>query len=152
MNATKNGDDGPFTILDEAINTTLTAFDVATARIDRLLGQAFENFALAKGAFMTLSRQKSAEEVIHILENNETGRRIRNFGFTRGSLFARGERDLARQALDELPEAIRDRQTLANKLRDLVSARHVVLERADRERLEERGSLDASNTPKRSRK
>lgn len=135
MSTTINSNTSP-SLLDAAIEEASAGFDVAAARVQRLLGTAFEDPARVQGAFLTLIRQKGTEETIRILTSDGTFGRLHHFGFTRGALFARGSRHLAKQALEELPEAIRDRQMVATKLHDLTQARCAALERLDCERLE----------------
>ncbi len=122
--------------LHRATSECMAGYEVATARVFRLLGSAFEDGERAKAAFLTLSRQRGTEEIIRILAEGNGNSRLLHFGFTNGALFARGNRHVTRQALDELPEAIRERQAVGQKLADLLKARRTIFEQEDQMRLE----------------
>lgn len=121
--------------LDEATLQCQLALDVATAKVRRLLGEAFEDGERAMNRFIVLTRTTGAEGTIKLLEDRGLLARSHYFGFLRGHLFAPGERDRARAALQALPEAIRDQAVLSEKLSDLLGARRESLERADQARL-----------------
>lgn len=150
MSATKEriSDDARATT-DRAIADCMAGYEVATARVFHLLEIAFEDGERAKKVYLELSHRRGTEEVIRILDDGNKNSRIWHFGFTNGALFARGDRHRTREALNELPEAIRERQAVSQKLGDLLQARRSMLEQADRERLEERTTRE--HQPARSR-
>lgn len=125
-------------ILEQAIEEARAGLEVAAARVYRLLDNAFEDPVRAKNAFASLIQQNGAEETIRILGSESMFGRFHHFGFTRAAWFAKGSGQLAQQALQELPHAIRERQEIENKIKDLTKARRVNMERADTARLEVR--------------
>lgn len=98
------------------------------ARLERLLGTAFEDQGRAITGLRFCLRKLGYDRTLQVLDDKSLlYPRQRYFGFLRGSLFARGDRARAKEALQELPEAIRERELLTRERADLLKVRGVVL-------------------------
>lgn len=114
--------------LDDALERVHLGLHKADARLERLLGTAFEDQARAVAGLRRCLRRFGFDGTLKILNDDGWLPRSHYFGFMRGSLFARGDRARAREALQELPEAIQDRDVLSRERGDLLNVRRTVLE------------------------
>lgn len=116
--------------LGQACEQAFIAHEVEKARVQRLLATAFENPLKAEHGLKACLRGFGVDGTLRIIDDQALLPRSHYFGFLRGGLFARGDKAMAKQALQELPEAIRDREVLGRKLGDLINVRRVMLEQA----------------------
>jgi hypothetical protein len=123
--------------ITSALSEVSAAQETAAAKMERLLTAAFEDRNRAIRAYTALLETRGPEETIKILNNERTFGRMWHFGWMRGGLLAKGNRDLAMSALRELPDTIREHHTLIMRQHDLQHARRALLERADNERFQE---------------
>ena len=122
--------------LEQHTNDLETATDLNKETIRRLLETAFADSDRALMAYDHHMKRGGPEEVIRLLQKEDGIRtRLTSFGFLAGGLFAHGRRARARQALSELPDAIRRGQTLTDQLNDARRAHRARLEREDLERI-----------------
>lgn len=121
--------------LREPLQECEAAAAVAAARVDRLLGEIFEDGNRARRITRTMLKTHGLETTLEILTNTDSLRRAWLFGATRDSfLLLHKRRDISRP-LEELPQALRDHQALVERMADLRQARRTLLEQADMERL-----------------
>lgn len=132
-----NIDERALATVNDALAQVESAVSVADARLARLFSAAFEDGDRALRNAATLRRTKGLDFMLKALDDRALFTRSHYFGFLRGHLFARGAREEAREALHELPEALRDMDALAKKRGDLMKSRLSLLDRADRSRLNE---------------
>lgn len=114
--------------LNEACERALVSLEAEKARIQRLLKTAFENPLKAEQGLKACLRGYGLDGTFKVLNDQGLLPRSHYFGFTRGGLFARGDRFRAKEALQELPEAIRERELASKKLGDLINVRRSMLE------------------------
>ncbi|MGF0540730.1 hypothetical protein ACQQ2Q_22290, partial [Agrobacterium sp. ES01] len=107
----------------------------ATERVHRLLRSTFEDPERAIGAYDGLLEARGLEGTLGVLQSDDFFGRHWHFGWMRGGLFARGNRQKAREALDELPSAIRAHYELTMRERDLERVLRDERAREDDERL-----------------
>lgn len=121
--------------LREPLQECEAAAAVAAARVDRLLGEIFEDGNRARRITRTMLKTHGLETTLEILTNTDSLRRAWLFGATRDSfLLLHKRRDISRP-LEELPQALRDQQALVERMADLRQARRTLLEQSDMERL-----------------
>lgn len=116
--------------LDQACEQAFIAHQVEKVRVNRLLATTFENPLKAEHGLKACLKGFGVEQTLKVLDDQGMLPRSHYFGFLRGGLFARGDKARAKQALQELPEAIRDREVLSRKLGDLIDVRRALLEQA----------------------
>lgn len=113
--------------LEQAIAEVGIALNVAEARVERLLRAAFSNEHSATNGLRTImKRTQSVEAAIRVIQSDSLQRRWL-FGQTREGFLFFGERHAAREALAELPEALRELDQLNKKARDLKRGRQLHL-------------------------
>eukprot|EP01037_Dinobryon_pediforme_P017099 gene17099-17290_t len=123
--------------LDTARSECRAAAEVATARLKRLLFAAFDDSETAYNRLCVLVRAQGVERTAALLERQRLGDLAVHIGFPRGRLFGLlGPNRAAREALRELPDALRDQMTLVHKFADLTLAWRSVREREDSLRLQ----------------
>lgn len=138
MNAITNSTSMPLNegeMVKMAIDECQLGLDMNTARLNRLMDTAFEDPERAKRAFERILIRKGAEHAIGTLQSDGFNGRHAHFGALRGGIIQRSQRQMAKQALNEMPEAILDRKALTDRLSDLRHTHRAVLDRADQERL-----------------
>lgn len=108
---------------------------VAAARVDRLLGEVFEDGNRARRVTRTMIKTHGLEATLGTITASNSFRRFWLFGTTRETLFVWGSGKRVRDALEILPKAMHDWRELEERLGDLRQARRALLERADQERL-----------------
>lgn len=116
--------------LTDALERVELGLRKADARLERLLGTAFEDERKAITALRYCLRKWGYDCTLLLLCDQGLLPRSHYFGFMRGSLFARGDRTRAKEALQELPEAIRDREVLTRERADLMDVRRTALAEA----------------------
>ena len=116
--------------IDHAVQQAFVAHEVEKTRVNRLLAVTFMDALKAEHGLKACLRGFGVEATFKILDDRGLLPRSHYFGFLNGSLFARGDKARAKDALRELPEAIRDREVLARKLGDLINVRRSLLEQA----------------------
>lgn len=134
-----------------ALEDCEVAYAVAAAKVERLIGAAFDNVPRARETLRTLLRQRGTEGAIRILEDGRVLGREWHFGMTQERFLLWGSAERVNQALADLPRAIRDQEELAAKLADLRQAHRVTLDRDDRDRFGEAAVADRRSNRDRSR-
>lgn len=115
--------------LEQSCQEVSLGLELANQKIYRLLATAFENPLKAEQALKACLRGVGVDSTLNILAGRGLLPRNFYFGLTRGSFFARGDQVRADHALEELPEAIREREVLSLKRDDLMNTRRVLMER-----------------------
>lgn len=128
-------DEASVAAAEDAAMQCQLACEAIDVRFDRLIETAFENSARAKRAIDTYAKARGIESAITMLNDETLVARAYYCGFLRGHLFARGERQAAREALQEIPEVLRERHLLHIRRRDLLETKRRVLDRTDHARL-----------------
>lgn len=136
--------------LDAELDQAEAGRDAAAEKIDRLFTAAFEDPQRAKQAYETLLGNRGVDTLIRKLNSNSMFGRRWHFGAMNGDFLVKGNREAARQALDQLPDAILTHKALVEICQDLRSAKRNLLDRRDRERIAAR-SLFPEQTPTRDR-
>ena len=108
---------------------------VAAARVDRLLGEVFEDGNRARRVTRTMIKTHGLDATVAILTSQTGFRRFWSFGFTRETIFSWGSAKRVHIAMEALPKAMQEWRELEDRLGDLRQARRALLERADQERL-----------------
>ena len=109
--------------LREPLQECEAAAAVAAGRVDRLLGEIFEDGDRARRVTRTLLKTRGLEGTLDVLTNPDSLRRAWLFGATRDSLLLLHKRRDIGRAMEELPQALRDHQALVGRLADLRQAR-----------------------------
>ncbi|TBC53777.1 hypothetical protein ELH27_37050 [Rhizobium leguminosarum] len=123
--------------LAQAEGEVEAAAQVATARVERLLRQSFENGNHAVAKYQDLLQARGPDVVIGILEDRKGwGDRVYHFGFLKHGFFQFEKQRQVRQSLAELPKAIQDHAQLLTQLQDLKAARRNLIDREDTRRFE----------------
>jgi len=136
--------------LDAELDQAEAGRDTAAKKIDRLFTAAFEDPRRAKQAYETLLRDHGTDFLIRKLNSDGLFGRRWHFGAMKGDFLVKGNRDIARQALDQLPDAILTHKALTEICQDLKGAKRNLLDRHDRERIATR-SLFPEQVPTRDR-
>jgi hypothetical protein len=110
----------------EALNAVVLAHRVAHARVERLMCTIYERGPRAMEALRRILDCDGVEGAIATLEDRASFMRSPEiaFGFENGARlgFGKSDRPDVRAAKAELPEALRDLDTLRNRQRDLAMA------------------------------
>lgn len=108
---------------------------VAAARVDRLLGEIFEDGNRARRATRTMIKTHGLDATLDTITAATSIRRFWLFGTTRETIFTCGSGKRVRIAMEALPKAMHDWRELEERLSDLRQARRAFLEHADQARL-----------------
>ncbi|TBG08424.1 hypothetical protein ELG79_36500 [Rhizobium leguminosarum] len=136
--------------LDAEFDQAEAGRDAAAAKIERLLRTSFEDGDRAVKACNGLRISHGIDGLIQKLNSDGLFGRRWHFGAMKGDFLVKGSREQAREALGQLPDAIRTHQALADICSDLQIAKREAAERRDRERLA-RQSMFAEHAPTRER-
>ena len=120
------------------------AIDVNGSTLDRGIGQSFANPARARRGIDRLLRFRGAEVAIkHVTELSLVSAAF-EFGRMRGVTPAGRRR--AKEALDRLPDVIREREHLIERRQDIITPIRVIEERIDRLRLGQTREMKPART------
>ncbi|MDV4159323.1 hypothetical protein [Rhizobium brockwellii] len=136
--------------LDAELDQAEAGRDTAAKKIDRLFRTAFEDPDRAKQAYETLLIREGVDGTIRKLDGEDLFGRRWHFGPMKGEFLVKGNREVAREALHQLPDVIRTHKALHEICQDLMSAKRDMLDRRDRERIA-RQSLFDEHAPARGR-
>ncbi|WP_165807549.1 hypothetical protein [Rhizobium rhizogenes] len=135
-----------FSALDRAQEEIASALAVARARVERVLGEAFENRDQAISALNRLLPTHGSEGVTQILCGaNGWWDRMSHFGPYRLKLFNDATKRQVSKALAEAPEAVQSYSQLRQQLEDIKAARRSFLENIDGQRLQDRAPSRQDN-------
>lgn len=119
--------------LDNSLEEMAIAIDSLARRKERLYTTAFTDRERAMTAENALVTTRGVGEAIRILGNHESWSFMWHFGSLKGGFLEPGARKAAREALEQLPDAIRTHHELIARRKDLLYAREQALEREQRE-------------------
>lgn len=147
-----DNDEQTLITLEAALQELQPVYELSQSRLQRLVNTAFENPAKALRAADRLRRTKGPDFVIEAMNNRGLLHASHYFGHLKGQLFYFGKTHEVREALNEIPEVLREVHDLSKKRGDLIEAREAVLQRLDRSRISKKqNERQKGHTPDRTR-